>query len=91
MFKNRKLINSLLEKISNFEIEDLIVLKLSELNKFLKEIDREIEKYNIKDKVINQLKLQLQIELTVNEDWKERYLAIKRFEKKKIGFSNAAK
>lgn len=30
------------------------------------------------------MKGQLQIELLMNEDWKERYLAIKRFEKKKI-------
>jgi hypothetical protein len=54
------------------------------MNKFVKEIDREIEKYQIKDRVIDELKDHLQKELIMNEDWKERYLAIKRFEKKKI-------
>lgn len=77
-------INSILEKIASYPVEKIIVLKLSEMNKFVKEIDKEIEKYQIKDKVIDQLKAELQIELVVNEDWKERYLAIKRFEKKKI-------
>lgn len=72
-------INSILEKIASYPVEKIIVLKLSEMNKFVKEIDKEIEKYQIKDKVIDQLKAELQIELVVNEDWKERYLAIKRF------------
>jgi hypothetical protein len=35
-------INSILEKIASYPVEKIIVLKLSEMNKFVKEIDKEI-------------------------------------------------
>ena len=70
MHQNGPVINALLEKVVSYPIDKVIVLKLSEMNKFVKEIDREIERYQIKDKVIDQLKEKLQVELMLNEDWK---------------------
>ena len=54
------------------------------MNKFCKEIDRQIEKYKLNDKIIFDLKEELQYQLQLSDQWKEKYLAIKRFEKKKI-------
>lgn len=75
-------ITEILEKISTVEIE--CTYKLSEMNKFCKEIDREIEKYRLEDRVILELKEELQLQLQLSDEWKEKYLAIKRFEKKKL-------
>ena len=52
--ENSEAINNLLEKISNCRIEN--VCKLTEMNKFFREIVREIERYKFDDKVINEQK-----------------------------------
>lgn len=68
---------ALLEKIGGVEIE--CTYKLSEMNKFCKEVDREVEKYRLEDRQILALKEELQRQLLLSDDWKEKYLAIKRF------------
>ena len=68
--------------ISEIHIE--CTFKLSEMNKFLKEVDKEIDKYKIEDKTILQLREDLHQQLLMSDEWKERYLAVKRFEKKKL-------
>ena len=54
------------------------------MNKFLKEIDREIEKYKLEDKIVLKLREELHLQLLMSDEWKERYLSVKRFEKKKL-------
>ena len=54
------------------------------MNKFFREIAREIERYKFDDKVINEYKEKFKEEITLSQDWKERYSVIKKFEKKKI-------
>jgi hypothetical protein len=54
------------------------------MNKFCKEVDREVEKYRLEDRQISALKEELQRQLLLSDDWKEKYLAIKRFERKKL-------
>ena len=49
------------------------------MNKFLKEVDKEIDKYKIEDKTILQLREDLHQQLLMSDEWKERYLAVKRF------------
>ena len=70
-------INEILTVISNIEIES--TCKLSEMNKFLKEVDREVDKYKIEDKIVLQLREDLHQQLLMSDEWKERYLAVKRF------------
>ena len=54
--------------------------KLSELKKFCKEVDKELERTNISHKKITELKAQLHEEIVLSEIWKEKYTAIKRYE-----------
>lgn len=54
------------------------------MNKFCKEVDRQIERYKLEDKTIIALKEELQHQLLLSDEWKQKYLAIKRFEKKKL-------
>ena len=50
----------------------------------MKEIDREIEKYQLTDKKILELKKKLHEAIIQSDEWKEKYLIIKRFEEKKL-------
>lgn len=54
LLENGRKLTNVLEKISRIEIE--CTYKLSEMNKFLKQIDREIEKYQLEDKNILRLR-----------------------------------
>ncbi len=80
--KEGRRLQALLEKIGGVEIE--CTYKLSEMNKFCKEVDREVEKYRLEDRQILALKEELQRQLLLSDDWKEKYLAIKRFERRKL-------
>lgn len=53
------------------------------MNKFHREIEKEIEKHRIDDKVILEYKSFFHDEINYADEWKERYLMIKRCEKKK--------
>lgn len=64
-WKKEPYIEALLNKICNIEIEN--TYKLSEMNKFCKEIEKEIEKNKIEDNVINYLKEKLQEELILSD------------------------
>lgn len=77
LLDNGRKINDILSVISSIEIE--CTCKLSEMNKFLKEVDREVDKYKIEDKIVLQLREDLHQQLLMSDEWKERYLAVKRF------------
>ena len=58
----------LLEKISNCHIDNFC--KLSEMNKFYREIEKEIERHKFDDKVINHQKDKFREEIILSDDWK---------------------